>query len=224
MLDARLRAVANFAGTGRAVADIGTDHGYLAAELYAMDNSRLVIAGDKNAGPCQAARKTLQEKGYAQAVEVRQGDGLAILQPHEAECVCLAGMGGKLITDILGAQPEVFHALQAAVLQPQGGADLLRSWLYDQGWHVADEALAEAEGRLYQILLAEPGSAPKPNRLALLAGPILLEKRPPLFTRHIGEILQGYAKVIKGMEKSRQPDRERLAALQQEQKALEGIL
>ena len=48
-LDDRLQAVADFVPSGCRVADIGTDHAYLAIELYKNDSSRFVIAADKNA-------------------------------------------------------------------------------------------------------------------------------------------------------------------------------
>ena len=74
-LDKRLQAVADFVPKGCKVADIGTDHGYLAKYLYEQDNSRYVIAADLNAGPCEAARKTFAEFGLEDKIPVRQGSG-----------------------------------------------------------------------------------------------------------------------------------------------------
>ena len=56
-LDDRLQAVADFVPSGCRVADIGTDHAYLAIELYKNDSSRFVIAADKNAGPVILRRR-----------------------------------------------------------------------------------------------------------------------------------------------------------------------
>ena len=43
ILDDRLEAVAGFVPAGCKVADIGTDHGYLAMELYKRDREELLL-------------------------------------------------------------------------------------------------------------------------------------------------------------------------------------
>lgn len=224
MLDDRLEAVAAFVEAGAAVADIGTDHGYLAMELKRRDSSRRVIAADKNGGPCGAARKTLRENGMEQAVEVRQGDGLAALAAGEVDTVCIAGMGGKLITDILADRPEVFAGLKCVVLQPQNAFGVLRGWLYEHGWHIEDEALAKVDGRVYQIIRAVPGKAAMPPGQELLIGPVLLKKRPELFREHVENNLEALAKVMAGMRKGSSPDRKRLQELEKDMEKLEAML
>lgn len=224
MLDDRLEAVVAFVEAGAAVADIGTDHGYLAMELKRRDSSRRVIAADKNGGPCGAARKTLRENGMEQAVEVRQGDGLAALAAGEVDTVCIAGMGGKLITDILAARPEVFAGLKCVVLQPQNAFGVLRGWLYEHGWHIEDEALAKVDGRVYQIIRAVPGKAAMPPGQELLIGPVLLKKRPELFREHVENNLEALAKVMAGMRKGSIPDRKRLQELEKDMEKLEAML
>lgn len=224
ILDDRLEAVAGFVPPGCKVADIGTDHGYLAVELYQRDNARLVIAADKNAGPCQAARHTLSENGLTGCIQVRQGDGLGALMPREVDTVCIAGMGGKLISDILEAEPDVRQGLDCLVLQPQNAYSLLRRWLYEHGWHIEDEALAQVEGRVYQIIKARAGRAAMPSELALKLGPVLLAKKPALFARHVENNLASCQKILHGLRKSEVPDRERIMKLEAEIAELEELL
>ena len=91
-LDARLQAVADFVPMGSRVADIGTDHGYLAAELLRSGRAKYVIASDKNAGPYEAAVRTIREYGLTdEVVSVRQGDGLKSLSKK-----VLGGTGSRL--------------------------------------------------------------------------------------------------------------------------------
>ncbi len=224
ILDERLEAVASFVPLGGAVADIGTDHGYLAMELYLRDKTRRVIAADLNAGPCQAARHTLLEAGLDKLIEVRQGNGLAAVKPDEVDTVCIAGMGGKLIADILEAQPKVFAGLKAAVLQPQNGYAVLRQWLYSHGWHIEDEALAQVDGRVYQIIKAMPGAAEMPGEMELRLGPVLLAKKPNLFIEHVENNLASCQKVLTGLQKSSAPDMQRLAAVQKDIEELEALI
>ena len=224
ILDDRLEAVAGFVPAGCKVADIGTDHGYLAMELYKRDNRRTVIAADKNASPCHAASHTLAEAGLTECIQVRQGDGLKALAVGEADTVCIAGMGGKLISDILSAEPEVLAGLSCLVLQPQNAYSLLRRWLYEHNWYIADEALAQVDGRVYQIIKAERGLAEIPSELALKLGPVLLEKRPKLFANHVENNLISCHKVLAGLQKSAEPDRERIQQVKAEIAELEGLL
>lgn len=224
LLDDRLEAVAAFVDRGAAVADIGTDHGYLAMELKRRDGSRRVIAADKNGGPCETARRTLRENGMEQEIEVRQGDGLAAVAAGEVDTACIAGMGGKLIADILAAQPEVFAWLKCAVLQPQNAYALLRGWLYEHGWRIEDEALAKVDGRVYQIIRAVPGKADMPSWQELLLGPVLLKKRPALFREHVENNLASMEKVLAGLKRGNNLDKARIEALEHEMDELKALI
>lgn len=201
-LDARLGAVAALVPRGARVADIGSDHGYLAMHLWCEGGAAAVIAADKNEGPCGVARRTLAVASLAEDIAVRCGDGLSVLQPQEVDTVCLAGMGGELMIAILAAAPSITAGLRRLVLQPMNDAPLLRRWLYDHGWHIAAESLAEVEGRLYEIIAAEPGAAPLPEDSLLRIGPCLWEDKPPLLRSHIEALLGKARRVAAGMARS----------------------
>ncbi|MBQ9377059.1 MAG: SAM-dependent methyltransferase [Schwartzia sp.] len=201
-LDGRLAAVAALVPRGARAADIGTDHAYLARALISERGAARVIATDKNEGPCAAARRTLLAAGLAERIPVRCGDGLSAIAPGEVEVVCVAGMGGTLIVSILAAAPEVLSSLSRLVLQPMNDAASLRRWLYANGWHIAEESLALADGRLYEIIAAEPGAEPMPERRLLTLGPVLWRERPPLFARHAEAHIARLRRVADGMEKS----------------------
>ncbi|MDU3191219.1 class I SAM-dependent methyltransferase [Veillonella parvula] len=55
MMD-RLEAVFSIVPKAHAIADIGTDHGYLAVELINRQRAEYVIAGDVHKGPLESAR------------------------------------------------------------------------------------------------------------------------------------------------------------------------
>ncbi len=224
-LDSRLQAVAEFVQGSRCTADIGTDHAYLALALLQQQRAARVIAGDKNPGPYQAACRTVREAGEESRIEVRLGDGLQILKPEEADTICIAGMGGQLISSLLQAAPEMLSAAEHLVLQPMNGAAELRGWLYRAGWRIVDESLAEAEGRIYEIISSVKGEERLPEPLQLLVGPRLLEKRPSLLKRHVGVLLERLKKAAEGMEKSRTAvESEKYRRLLQQKAELEEIL
>ncbi len=217
MLDDRLQAVADFVPPASSVADIGTDHGYLAIELLKINSTRKVIAADLNAGPCQAARRTISEAGFSDSIEVRQGDGLAALTPGEVDTVCIAGMGGKLEADILEAQPDVTAKLQCLVLQPQNGFEYLRGWLYDHNWHIE----SKVDGRVYQIIKAVQGKEKMLTEPELILGPVLIKKRPELFADHVQNNIDQLDKIRKGLQKGGSNTKDKLTEIEVRMKLLE---
>ena len=133
-IDRRLETIANLVPQGCVLADIGTDHAYL--PVWLLDKQRIAraIAGDIAAGPCQAARTTVAQFGQHEHVEVRQGSGLKVLSPGEADCIAIAGMGASTIISILEDDTEVAQSAELLVLQPMAGAASLRAWLCSHSW------------------------------------------------------------------------------------------
>ena len=201
-LDARLAAIAAFVPHGTVLADIGGDHAYLAATLVMEGIAPRAVVGDLSAGACEAARRTVGAQRLTREIDVRQGDGLSVLAPGEAESIVIAGMGGALITEILSGAPDVLARVQTLVLQPMNGAAKLRRWLYTNGWDIVDETLARAGGHLYEIIRAEHGAAAMPDDVFLHIGAKLYEKRDPLLREHIEGKIRKLTRAANGMNAS----------------------
>lgn len=225
-LDERLQALADFVPEGSRVADIGTDHGYLAVALIKQGKSEFVVAGDKNRGPYEAAKRTVHEHALGESqISVRLGDGLEVIKPGEVDTVCIAGMGGILMNTILEASPEVTARLKTLVLQPMNGVMELREWLYDHEWHIVDENLVIDDGRIYEVIKAGKGRRRKPSGIDLLVGPKLWQKKQPLLRHHIEALLFGQRRILSGMEKSeRAKGDKRFAQVKRRVRALEERL
>jgi len=222
-LTPRLAAVARYVLPGRPLADIGTDHAYLPAHLVQTGIIPRAIAADILPGPLDAARSTVETEGLAQRIELRLGNGLAVLEhPDEAPTVTICGMGGPLIAEILEAGP--LAGVERLVLQPMGGEERLRLWLAANGWRIIDEALAEDAGRLYVILAAECGSMALTEAEAWL-GPILLRRADPLLADY-AEAVAGLArKALEGARQSQRPEaRTRAIHLEERIRFLEEVI
>ena len=198
-LDARLAAIAAFVPHGTVLADIGGDHAYLAATLVMDGIAPRAVVGDLSAGACAAARRTVGAQRLTREIDVRQGNGLSVLTPGEAESIVIAGMGGALITEILSAAPAVLACVQTLVLQPMNSTAKLRRWLYENDWNIVDEILARANGRLYEIIRAEHGAAEMPDEVLLSIGAKLFEKRDPLLRAHITAQIEKCTRAAEGM-------------------------
>ena len=189
----RLDAIKNFV-QGSKVADVGTDHAYLPIDLVKSRKILKVIATDKNFGPCQAARKNISDAGLENFIEVRQGDGLKVLSIGEVDTICISGMGGVLIAEILSESPEVFQSASQLVLQPQNAADELKNFLQENGWLIGDEDLAEENGIIYEIICA----VKNPAQVA----EVTKKKNSPLLKKFFLQKISKLKKVEAEMQKS----------------------
>ena len=201
-LDARLAAIAALVPHGTALADIGADHAYLAATLVLHGHAPRAVVGDLSAGACAAARRTVGAQRLTRQIDVRQGDGLSVLLPGEAESIVIAGMGGGLIADILAGAQDILGDVGTLVLQPMNGAEKLRRWLYAHDWTIEKETLARAGGHLYEIIRAEHGAAELPDDVLLHIGARLFEKRDPLLKAHIEAKIAKLTRATEGMNTS----------------------
>lgn len=177
-LSRRLQKIADYVTAGSRVADIGSDHAMLPVYLLQIDKCPTAIAGELNLGPYEAAKKQGAAAGMTARLTVRQGDGLNVLQPGEADTVTIAGMGGSLMSDIL----EVGHAagklegVVELVLQPNVGEEVVREWLLKHNWYLAAESILEEDGKIYEVMHAIRVSDAKARNSELYDGSFLKVK------------------------------------------------
>jgi tRNA (adenine22-N1)-methyltransferase len=203
-LGKRLATIAALVPPGEPVADIGTDHAFLPVYLVGEGLVPRAVAGEVNPGPFKVAGEALDRLGLAERVSLRFGDGLDVLTAGEVVTVVIAGMGGATIVDILAARPEVTGSLRRLVLQPMQAAAVLRRWLATSGWRLVAEALVEEDGRLYEIVAAEPGAAEDCEPILYEIGPLLWARRHPLLRQHITALLEQARRVAAEMAASPQ--------------------
>ena len=154
MIDSRIKAVLNFVEKNSRVADIGADHGYLSIELIKSGRASFVVASDLNPKPLDAAKKNIAAAGLNNFIELRLGDGLKVLREGEVDTICVAGMGGALIAEILNDSPQILKSARQLILQPMNATEKILSWLKNNSWYVADIDLAEVGGIIYEIISA----------------------------------------------------------------------
>lgn len=205
-LSKRLKALSDFVPQGAVVADIGTDHALLPAYLIKTGKCPRAIASDVNRGPFQAAMDYLDNEDLRRKVDLRLGDGLNVLNPGEASCIVIAGMGGGTIKGILEDRPEVLASVEKLILQPMSDSDFLRIWLAEHGWAPVDELLVEEDGRIYEVIAAGWGCFRVDSRLELEIGPILIARRDPLLLKLLGQRLDRMERTCRELERSKSPE------------------
>jgi tRNA (adenine22-N1)-methyltransferase len=215
----RLSALAAMVPPGSRMADVGTDHAYLPLYLTKIGQIERAVAIDVNPGPFASARDAVLRAGMADRIDVRLGNGLQVVTPKEVDVAVMAGIGGMTMIQIMEENPAVTETLSRLVLQPMVGAPQVRRWLQSNGWRIIDETIVRDEGRLYEIVAAEPGKMEASELLEI--GPILWQRRHPLLADLLKQRLNSLYFVLSQMKKS--------AAAQtnpkyQEQKAIISIL
>ena len=199
----RLQTVASLVPPCHTVADIGTDHGYVPACLALSGRCRHVIASDIAEGPCQAATETRNKYKLHNEMEIRMAPGLQGLRAGEAETVVIAGMGGATIAGILEESPEIAASVTTFVLQPMNAAGLLRRWLTQHGYHIAEEALCKENKHIYSIIKAVHGEGKQElSPLEEEFGPCILEKRPALWQEYIEGKAEHFQRLLRQMAAS----------------------
>lgn len=205
-LSPRLLKIVGLIPANSVVADIGTDHALLPVYLVVTGRCPRVIATDVRPGPLEAARRTVEEFSASDAIELRLGHGLSVIEPREADVIVIAGMGGRAMTHILERSPEVALAARRLILQPMSGAALVRRWLISRGFRIAQEELAAEGGHIYEVIAAEPGAEPSPDPVVAAAemevGPRLWEEAHPLLGRLIAQKCERLRAIIRQMEAS----------------------
>ena len=224
-LSDRLQMIADEIKKGETVADIGTDHGLLPIFLYESGRSPRVILGDINRGPLEKARENIALHFGADALDddgnhacggalaLRLGSGLEPVAFGETDAVVIAGMGGILMTEILGLDLNHTKSFKKLILQPRNGSHKLRWWLKQNGFVITAEHLVVERKYICEIITVEPDlvttdpAAESPaaivlpedipdEALDLEISPLLYERKDPLLVSFIKNKIRIEEKVV----------------------------
>lgn len=202
-LSPRLQKIADIIPRSEILADIGTDHAYLPRYLLQTEKIAKAILTDKNKGPLLIAQKNIQVAKLVEKVDFRQGDGLSPLKKGEVQTIVIAGMGGKLIQNILQETPAILDATKTLILQPMNNVEKLRFFLYQHDFYIAKETLAYEKGKIYQIILAKRGKKILPSPFSLKIG-VNLEKDDKIFRQYLVKFQKKEEKILKSLKYAQQ--------------------
>lgn len=114
-----------------------------------------VAVSVKDAGVCRAGCASRKDDP---GMDFRIGNGLSVLAPGEVDAVVIAGMGGKLIRDIMAADIGHTCSFKRFVLQPRIGQGYLRKWLLTHGFIIIGEDLVVEGTHIAEIItVISPG-------------------------------------------------------------------
>ncbi|WP_294787307.1 class I SAM-dependent methyltransferase [uncultured Eubacterium sp.] len=214
-LSKRLTALAELITPGHRLADIGTDHGYIPIYLCQKNVIPSAIAMDIGKGPLQQAMAHIGQQGLSDRIETRLSDGLAALQPGEADTILIAGMGGGLVIKILSEGAHALSGKEELILQPQSEITQVRQYLRAHGMRIVEEEMIQEDGKYYPMMKVMQGEEPVSTDYSLdeqvedAFGPVLLQKKHPVLLDWLGRELRTVDSVSEQL--AAQPENERIS-------------
>lgn len=200
-LSNRLKACCSMVSPGARVADIGCDHGYLGIQLLKNNIAKSVIAADINEGPLQSAMRNAEKFGIADRIAFFLSDGVKSI-PRDFDTMVCAGMGADTMISIFDAAPWLKDPKYQLILQCQSRRPELRRYLYEQGYCIKRETLAQDGHFIYPVMeVAFQPSAPlTPAEYHIT--PALLESGSALLPAFMEMVIAGLSNTVNGLSRS----------------------
>ena len=224
-LSKRLEQVLHMIPPCQTVADVGTDHGYLAVACIEEKVAAQVIAIDVNQGPLESAKRFVKEQKLENYIECRLGDGLAVTTAGEVDCAVICGMGGELMQHIIMVGPEL---LNTYVLQPQSHRRELKQFLVDLGYGIVKETCLVEGNQYYDMWLVQRGVSsvydelPKESMLWEY-GALLHQEQSEIWRQNIQCRIKTLQSIVQHMRDTAKSN-EAMEMMQQEMQGLQNIL
>ena len=217
----RLLACAAFVEPGQRVADVGTDHGYLAIYLLQSRRASRVLAADVAEQPLARARENARRFGVREGLSFHLCDGVRGL-PRDFDVLLMAGLGAETVVGILRSGPWLRGGRYRLVLQCQSSQNELRQYLSEHGWEITREEPVRDGKFLYTVLEAKPGCQTRtPGQH--FASPALLASGSPLVGEYLAFCRQAVEKVVLGLTGLGGPKYEYYSAALKELREMEAM-
>ena len=200
VLSERMQTIEDMVLPGLPIADIGTDHGIIPADILLKGICPFAVLTDINPGPLEKCRENLRSFGVDPSLySVVQGDGFDPVSDGGLGTVITAGMGGELIMEIFEmtgmsvTRQKGEPLAKRFIVQPRTHADELRAYLTESEFRLCDYKLAKERGRICEVFAVEPCSAGQAKPDCGLVSAFLLERNDPLITEFVdGKIRKAY--------------------------------
>lgn len=176
----RMEEVISLVSKGKRVADIGTDHGYVAIALVERKIAPFVVAMDVRKGPLSRAKENIEKYGFTKEIDIRLSDGLEQLKIGEIDTFLIAGMGGELITNILQKGVEIVNSVNEFIVQPQSEIYKVRKKIHELGFQIEQEKMLVEDDKYYTMMKAVRGQESYENEWDYLYGKYLLQEKNPI--------------------------------------------
>ncbi len=170
----RLKTIALKINANDVVFDVGSDHGLLPIYLVSNNIVDRVYCCENKLGPFTNLNNNIKKHALDDKIIAFLSDGISSI-PKEVNTIVLAGMGGRLIVDILNNNKNALVGINKIITDAHLDIYYLRKEMIALGYDVTDEELLIDKNKYYVVVTFEK-SITKKNYLdeELYLGPILL--------------------------------------------------
>lgn len=192
-MNKRLEKVSELIDKFDLLADIGCDHGYLG--IIALNKGvKFVQFIDNKIGPLNQAKKNCQNIDN-NMIEFTLASGITKLN-DQVNTICICGMGGELICDILEENLDKAKSLNKIILQPNRNEPNLRKYLMNNNFIITNEEIVFENNKYYEIIVCKYVSDQVSyTEEELLLGPILMNKKEEIFVNKWNDKLMEYLRI-----------------------------
>lgn len=200
-LSNRLRACCAFVKPGDRVADIGCDHGYLGIYLLRSGIARSIIAADVNQLPLDSAVFNARRYEVHDKMSFYLSDGVRNI-PRDFDTMVCAGMGADTMISILDAATWLKDSRYRLILQCQSRRPELRKYLYENGYSILAETLAQDGKFIYPIMEVTYSPAALLTPGGYHISPALLACGSPLLPAFYDRVVDGLRTTVDGLSRT----------------------
>lgn len=213
-LSPRLAFIVENSIHSNSIIDIAADHGYVALAIKISQPLMDVIVSDIAILPLESAKKNFHHHGF-DAIDFRLGSGLEIITPTDTiDLAIIAGIGGRLMVDLLACDTQKTKMIPKFILQANIGMHLVREWLYENGFHIVSDTLIADSGRIYECLIVKQSAGFDPiyaedislRELQFHFGTQVSKQNPKVVDRFLSTKKTSYQMHISQLEKAVKSD------------------
>lgn len=226
VLEERLAQIGKMVDPESRLADIGTDHAYLPIALVKEGKIDFAIASDVAAGPLNNAKQDIEQAGLETKIETRLGSGLETIKASDQiDTVVIAGMGGKLMTNLLETAYQESKIYPTLILEANIGEPLVRKWLMNHQYEIVNEEIIEVGGHIYEIIKAKLGKEKVVlSEQELEFGPFLSKEKNLVFIKKWNNQLHYYKNLVANLNKAKNKDQEKIDKINDLIEMIEEVL
>jgi len=221
ILSPRLKLIADMAAGGKKIADIGCDHGKVS--VYLAEKGSEVYAVDISEPSLEKAIQLAEIKGVRDRIKFYCDDGLDSIKNIDFNAIIIAGMGWRMIADILENNKDCVKKAETLILQPMDSVIDLRGFICRHQLVIRDEKLVWDEGRLYTIFSVQYGTNQSFSEIEMILGPKILENKDILLDGLIKRELDKRKKIISGLYKGKVQDTSQIGKIEREINTLSSM-
>jgi tRNA (adenine22-N1)-methyltransferase len=200
-ISTRMKMVIDCVSACDTVYDIGTDHGYIPIYLVSKGICRTAVATDVKIMPVKRALHNAALFGVGEKMNVFQSDGISHVK--DGACIIISGTGAYVIIDMLKKEIDIAKRSSLLIMQCQHMTELLRAYLWDNGFEIYLEKLCLEDNKIYNVICASyTGNSVKYSIKDTIASKYLTAEKDPLLGSYIKPYLKKLNDRIEGLKSS----------------------